>query len=46
MAKAEPETLKRLGPIPFWRGQDKCLDALRKLYKQAMETAQRKKNKI
>ncbi len=46
MAKPEPTTLKRLGAISFWRGQEKCLDALRKIYRQAMESAQRKEQSL
>ncbi len=37
--KREAVILKRLGPIPFWRGQDKCLDSLRRIYDHAMEEA-------
>ncbi len=31
--------LKRLGPVPFWRGEERCLDALRRMYERAMEAA-------
>ncbi len=31
--------LKRLGPIPFWRGEKKCLEELEKIYKKAQEKA-------
>ncbi|MGN0887393.1 MAG: SWIM zinc finger family protein [Kiritimatiellia bacterium] len=38
--------LKRLGPVPFWRGEVRCLDALGKIYSRvhpvAMEAAQGK----
>ena len=39
--KDDPATLKRLGPVPFWRGETKCLDALRRMYERAMEYASR-----
>lgn len=31
--------LKRLGPIPFWRGEKKCQEELEKIYKNAAEKA-------
>lgn len=37
--KIETPVLKRLGPVPFWRGERKCLDALQEMYKRAMEKA-------
>ena len=37
--KSEPPMLKRLGPVPFWRGEERCLDALRRMYERAMEAA-------
>lgn len=37
--KVEAAVLKRLGPIPFWRGQTKCLDELQRIYQKAMEAA-------
>ena len=37
--KIESEVLKRLGPVPFWRGEKKCLAELERIYKVAMETA-------
>ena len=40
--KNESPVLKRLGPVPFWRGQVKCLDALRKMYERAAEAARRR----
>lgn len=39
--KIETPILKRLGPVPFWRGEQKCLDALESIYKRAMEAAQK-----
>lgn len=38
--KIETPILKRLGPVPFWRGEQKCLDALESIYKRAIEAAQ------
>ena len=37
--KCESAVLKRLGPVPFWRGERKCLDALGEMYGRAMERA-------
>ena len=37
--KIESPVLKRLGPIPFWRGSSKCLDELQRIYKKATEAA-------
>ena len=34
--KIETPVLKRLGPIPFWRGEGRCLDELEKMYRKAM----------
>ena len=31
--------LKRLGPIPFWRGHARCVDALSKIYERAARAA-------
>ncbi len=39
--KIETPILKRLGPIPFWRGRDRCLDSLETLYKRAAEKSRR-----
>lgn len=39
--KIETPILKKLGPIPFWRGNEKCLDSLEKMYRRAMERANR-----
>lgn len=35
--KIETPILKKLGPIPFWRGSEKCLDSLERMYRRAME---------
>jgi hypothetical protein len=37
--KIETPVLKRLGPVPFWRGSSKCLDKLERCYRKAMEAA-------
>jgi len=39
--KIETPILKRLGPVPFWRGQVKCLDELQRIYTKAIEAARR-----
>ena len=39
--KIETPILKRLGPVPFWRGERKCLDALEVMYRKAIERANR-----
>ncbi len=33
--KIDSPVLKRLGPVPFWRGEKKCLAELDRLYKKA-----------
>jgi hypothetical protein len=35
--KIETPLLKRLGPVPFWRGETRCLDVLEPMYRRAME---------
>ena len=40
--KIESPVLRRLGPVPFWRGESKCLEALQRIYKKAAETASAK----
>ena len=37
--KIESAVLRRLGPVPFWRGEEKCLDALQRIYKKASSAA-------
>ena len=39
--KVETPILRRLGPVPFWRGEERCLDGLEKMYAKAMESARR-----
>ena len=38
--KIETPILKRLGPVPFWRGERKCLDSLEEMYRKAVERAE------
>ena len=37
----EVKILQRLGPIPFWRGSEKCLKELTRIYRRAAECAER-----
>lgn len=39
--KVETPIVKRLGPIPFWRGHERCLDALEAIYRRAGEQARK-----
>ena len=39
--KMETPSLRRLGPVPVWRGRERCLDALESVYKRAAEKARR-----
>ncbi len=39
--KIETPVLKRLGPVPFWRGREKCLASLEDAYCRAAEKASR-----
>lgn len=39
--KTESAVLRRLGPVPFWRGERKCLDVLGEIYSRAMDSARR-----
>lgn len=42
--KIETPVLKRLGPVPFWRGEKKCLDELQRIYNRAADAAREKLN--
>ena len=33
------EILKKLGPVPFWKGEEKCLPALDAIYRRAADKA-------
>ena len=37
--KIETPMLRRLGPVPFWRGETKCLDELERIYRRARTVA-------
>ena len=37
--KIETPMLRRLGPVPFWRGETKCLDELERIYRRARAAA-------
>lgn len=37
--KIESPVLRRLGPVPFWRGEKKCLTELNRIYAKAKEFA-------
>lgn len=37
--KIETPVLRRLGPVPFWRGETKCLDELERIYRRARAAA-------
>jgi len=37
--KIETPILRRLGPVPFWRGETRCLDALERIYRRAIAHA-------
>lgn len=34
--KTKIPVLQRLGPVPFWRGEEKCMAALENIYRKAM----------
>ncbi len=38
--KIETPILRRLGPVPFWRGEKRCLDALERIYRRAVAHAE------
>lgn len=37
--KSKVHVLQRLGAIPFWRGEEKCVPALENIYRKAMAKA-------
>ena len=37
--KIETPVLRRLGPVPFWRGEMKCLYELERIYRRARTAA-------
>lgn len=42
--KIESSVLRRLGPVPFWRGEKKCLAELNRIYKKAKIFAESRLN--
>jgi len=38
--KTDFPVLRRLGPVPFWRGEKRCLDELNRIYTRASAAAQ------
>ena len=38
--KIETPILRRLGPVPLWRGETRCLDALERIYRRAAAYAE------
>jgi hypothetical protein len=38
--KISTPILRRLGPIPFWRGTSKCMAELESVYRRAREAAE------
>ena len=38
--KIESPVLRRLGPVPFWRGETRCLDSLEAMYARAVAAAE------
>ena len=39
MAKDDFPVLERLGPVPYWRGELKCMPELRVIYRKARDAA-------
>ena len=37
--KSDIPVLEKLGPVPFWRGTEKCREALAEMYRKAMQRA-------
>ncbi len=35
----DPPVLRRLGPVQFWSGAQRCLSVLEPIYRRAMENA-------
>ena len=33
--KIETPLLERMGPVPFWRGEERCLESLETAYRRA-----------
>lgn len=45
MEKTKIEVLQRLGPVPFWRGEEKFMPALENIYRKAMTKAREALNR-
>lgn len=43
--KVTSPVLKRIGPVPFWRGEKKCLAELQSIVDKARDSAQLKLSK-
>lgn len=43
--KIETPILKRLGPVPFWRGERRCLEQLEEIYRRVAEKTAEKTEK-
>lgn len=37
--KIEVKTVRRLGPVPFWRGEKRVQEQLEEVYRKAIEKA-------
>ena len=40
--KTEFAVLKRLGPVPFWRGEKRCMPELERIYRKAKEFVEKR----
>ncbi len=39
LAKDDFPVLERLGPVPFWRGETRCMPELKAIYRKARDAA-------
>ena len=39
LAKDDFPVLERLGPVPFWRGETRCIPELKTIYRKARDAA-------
>lgn len=42
IAKDDFPVLERLGPVPFWRGETRCIPELKVIYRKARDAALRR----
>ena len=42
IAKDDFPVLERLGPVPFWRGETRCIPELKVMYRKARDAALRR----